>query len=695
MNKIGISVILLASLTSVSWGGIFEKSKDIFQEKSFDVDNELNKMKNKFKQKFSLSESQAKKVISRLQREMLKEDEKITVDIFFSDALPVMDINSIGASISARADITINPNTKKVTSIKLNGINSNMDKIANQLKKDDEILAIQDEYRQWARTQNIRIISHILKDDINPISFEGVIQQQIPYVTLTLSNKVLQKLLKKAGKSIVEIDIHTPLEVSGSNLTIETGDDPQVKSWKNRFKGYLTGTSVLQVQEQWTGLKNTKGQGVGIYYADATCPSEKSGHTMDAVVSDGYLQPQNGKYYFHTTTGEGGENIKVNKKHTMRVTGILSTVANEAELHCKSAEVIPVTNYLDANATYYDYVLPTSNEIKLINLETYSLNDFNNSLENRYFPMDRLFDEHIFNNRKIPVFISAGNTNADPSDDTTEGNFVLSPAKAFNVITVGNYQRDGIDKQSMYPYSRYGNPKVGNNTYQKPEISAPGVDYLHSGTQGAVPLPVYALDSGTSYSTPFAAAIAADLMSYNTMYKDSAALLKAAMIAGATDKISSAYTKGGEGGVDMLTTSWALTYGAWYYDGNPRRPFTDNVNGRECFSLWNVNLETNREARFVISWLNKPFNANIVRIPNSYTMEVLKDGKPVYFVPSGSSYPRNIADKPNQGYQVINLDNSSGLHTVRVCRSNNHDNNRFDIGFALSQRPKNFSSWNQ
>ena len=87
---------------------------------------------------------------------------------------------------------------------------------------------------------------------------------------------------------------------------------------------------------------------------------------------------------------------------------------------------------------------------------------------------------------------------------------VLAPAKALNVITVGNYDDS---TENSYGYiihstSAFVDPEGG---YTKPEISAPGtnIDYDPGMVRDTIPnykaLPV--VETGTSFSSPFAACI--------------------------------------------------------------------------------------------------------------------------------------------------------------------------------------------
>ncbi len=183
------------------------------------------------------------------------------------------------------------------------------------------------------------------------------------------------------------------------------------------------------------------------------------------------------------------------------------------------------------------------------------------------------------------------------------------------------------------------------------------------------------------------------------------------MLAGSSDYVSGGYNKVGVGGIDLATTTWrwgGLTAFAFWQDDNPNRPFdpsengkVSTVNGYQCIENWKFYAHKDYKTRIAVSWLNNPDNANISRIPNTYTLEILdKNGHIVNVLELGGSiWPVVKAANQHQGFQVVEMihagSSSADLYTARVCQTDNHDNNRFDMGFAVSNRKRNISGWDQ
>jgi hypothetical protein len=140
----------------------------------------------------------------------------------------------------------------------------------------------------------------------------------------------------------------------------------------------------------------------------------------------------------------------------------------------------------------------------------------NSTTATGYTHLDRNWDNFVYDNR-VSTFFAAGN---DGNNAT-----VLASGRAFNVITVGAYNNAN---NAIASFSNGVDPSTGNI---KPEIVAPGVGISAGGSSN---------QNGTSASAPFAAAFAANVMSWpfvgpQQIYMPSApAVVKAVMIA-ATD----------------------------------------------------------------------------------------------------------------------------------------------------------------
>jgi hypothetical protein len=112
-------------------------------------------------------------------------------------------------------------------------------------------------------------------------------------------------------------------------------------------------------------------------------------------------------------------------------------------------------------------------------------------LDNILHFTDRAYDYWV-KNRNFTAVIAAGNTS----------NYVTSPAKAYNVIAVGNADDSATvswSDDAIFATSSHANPNTG---VEKPEVAAPGT-YINT---------VAGQDTGTSFAAPQVAGLAALLM---------------------------------------------------------------------------------------------------------------------------------------------------------------------------------------
>lgn len=692
---------------------------------SIDVAKVLAKRKevlDAFKEELGLTDKEAKKVIHRLRKIILDDKDAVyAVDLFLADTVPT---ETLQAVYTPSFSVSINLlKGKDGMTVKQNGVvltEAEAKTVFAQAK--DAAKAKRALYRE-ARKQNLQKLIKVLEKELAPAfisKLEEAAEKGVPYVSLELPVKTIEKLLKKEPDALMAVDMHTQFSVAGEEQEPHAGDSPEMAEWRARFNLYLdmTGVNQFQAPDGPVSLYNSKGEDVGIYYSDVECPTEQN-VTDGTAVFTGYTPPAPDRYsvlYFDNNPANDGNLIddactdpyyydrcEYNKQvHTKVVTGIISTVSPEATLYCKGAHFSSFGdhNYSDPIYTVYEDIIPTESESSFVSVESYSLNRYNSVDEDNdtrdYYPMDRVFDNHSYD-FDVPIFISAGNNiNENPDHD------VVSPAKAFNVITVGNYGLDDENLSILNTSSAYNDPLLdGAYPYQKPEISAPGTNFYVQYRKSATSSVLTDLfeSNGTSYATPFAAGMTADLMSairdaHNDVDYTYGAAYKAAAIAMARDKVyvenheeSEYRSYVGEGGLDIES---GLPLWSRYKQGASQADvFTENVNGKMCYTGWEfIELQGSVKVRFVIAWFNRLNDADISHIPNSYTLEVLD--------PQGNSVPQRQADgsytfisnEPNQGYQVADftLKNApEGNYTARVCETAIHDNLAVKLGFAASQ----------
>lgn len=197
-----------------------------------------------------------------------------------------------------------------------------------------------------------------------------------------------------------------------------------------------------------------------------------------------------------------------------------------------------------------------------------------------YCDDDQLLDEHIYEDRLI-YFVAAGNIEY-PSDI-----YVGSPGKALNAITVGAvnpYTRAYISE------SKWKNSEILN---QKPEIA--NFTDIYLGSLGSI--------SGTSASTPYSAAIAANVLSADSDLKRHPEVIKAMFLMNATEPIVNGNTYDDD---DWFSVSSNLPYfkinnGLRYrwWSGSNLNVFDNN----EKIIFYESGISSGQHCRAAISWL--------------------------------------------------------------------------------------------
>lgn len=193
-----------------------------------------------------------------------------------------------------------------------------------------------------------------------------------------------------------------------------------------------------------------------------------------------------------------------------------------------------------------------------------------------YSSFDKAVD-NIIKNNKLTFVVAAGNT----------GTNVTSPGKAYNAITVGNLKTKESNNSALYaPYHLWSKSGWQEADYltNKPDVIAPGTYlYLPSSAHSVV-----SIGSGTSYSSPIVAGIAAKIMQSNSIAKFNINSLKSYLLCGADNDfitgINSSYgalmDESGAGLANAVKTfevaqSGNETYGSWTYNAVAPTPYYD------------------------------------------------------------------------------------------------------------------------
>ena len=153
------------------------------------------------------------------------------------------------------------------------------------------------------------------------------------------------------------------------------------------------------------------------------------------------------------------------------------------------------------------------------------------------------------------VTASAGN-----DGNCLQNGYVNSVGSGFNTIAVGNYDDAGtvkFDDNTMWPTSSWRDPLSLHNDREKPEVSAPGANIKTTIMAPNFDCNIDEIGSGTSFSAPAVAGLAADLMQVRSSLRVYPESVKALILAGATDNVEGAAglsEKDGAGGVNALTS---------------------------------------------------------------------------------------------------------------------------------------------
>lgn len=163
--------------------------------------------------------------------------------------------------------------------------------------------------------------------------------------------------------------------------------------------------------------------------------------------------------------------------------------------------------------------------------------------EDEYIWADWAYD-YLSNYHDKSIVVAAGNKIVNNNECIADG--VVTPGRAYNVITVGAYNDkntiswsdDSMRATSNWRNPRFISPQIGGG-HEKPEIVAPGENIKTIGLNGQIQEA-----SGTSLAAPQVAGLAALLMDRAPTLKNKPAALKAIIMASATHNIS--------GGVGIL-----------------------------------------------------------------------------------------------------------------------------------------------
>jgi hypothetical protein len=230
---------------------------------------------------------------------------------------------------------------------------------------------------------------------------------------------------------------------------------------------------------------------------------------------------------------------------------------------------------------------------------------WDNSNSAVFWEADRRQDYYMRYNYDF-VAVAAGNFGNGCGSNFSS--YVVSPAKGFNVMSVGNYEDDntlGWTGDNMDTCSSFGNPggDTAGLTHDKPEVSAVGASISSTliSTSALITESIGGVGSGTSYASPMVAALAADLIEAQPGYGDEPERIKAIIMASALHNIEGHQRLSDVDGVGAIDGAAALTI------AERNESSDEGIDSSTIFPIYKSQFAYKGErVRFVIVWLSDP-----------------------------------------------------------------------------------------
>lgn len=439
---------------------------------------------------------------------------------------------------------------------------------------------------------------------------------QQPYIA-NLTAEEIKKLLE--GPEIVTISKYIEPQPLSNDTTV------------NGMVYYKD--SVIRVQSQietWAFGNGYKGNGIGIYFTETGCP--------------------NLNYVNQSLYSQGNTCIHGTRTHPTGVARVLQTTAPQAMIYGFDQENRP-NNPMNYSVPIY------------IGSHSWAI-----SGDSLYTYEDKEMDNYIYNEGVIE-FIASGNKN--PSSPLR---YVCSPGKSVNAITVGAIQPD------TYTYAYYTQWKNSVVQNQKPEIP----NFSHFYFEGDTPFSITingvtetynGTFNGTSASTPYTAAMAADVLSQHSFFKEHPEMFKALIMTGSTQNITSI------AGSPLLDTDnyarikkiplyfrmgWNTR--SAYWNGNNNDFFSSD----STISFTESNITAGKRYRIAIAWLS---NGDYV-----YNYNLLPQDMDLYVYQNGNLIAQSIST--TNPFELVDFTTQSPTDfTIVIKRSRNSYSDNILMGY--------------
>lgn len=424
----------------------------------------------------------------------------------------------------------------------------------------------------------------------------------------------------RAGDILGTLQVELDTEQLGLLLS-DTSDIVHVRIPPEPVDDIGAAMAETRVDPYALSRSNHSGTDVGIYMTESGCP--------EATWIDSYTRLSG----------------STQTDHSRRTSAIMRAVSPDAWIYCGIGVVLPSLNDLGGTGG---------------NAPIHIINRSNSETSNGDYDWTaRSWDLYSYST-DVAIFSSAGNRPGG-------SNWVRSPGLGSNMATVGSYE-DQSDNVSAF--SSFQGPETDS---LKPEFVAPGEGISVAGFGPA---------SGTSYSTPHAAAMAANYLEAVPVLKLQAPAVRAAMMAGARRTVNGSADRVGLGGVDYKEFITGARTFFWngsnsYFESQD----SDDGNDDGWITRYSYLNSSSYETREILTWQNDGdhvFSNRSAAQPLSANYDVRVYDPNGNFIGCGCS----LSDQ----YEEVFFDPIvSGNYRFEIRRTSNNDSNaKTDLGLSIN-----------